>query len=122
MHRILTALFLILALIHLLPALSVFAPSKIASLYAVSPSDKAMLTLLQHRALFFAILCAGFVWAAFYPQYRGPVLIAGVISMAGFLIIAGQHGELAGGLRKIVVADIIGLAVAVLAAALMWKS
>lgn len=116
-----TALFLILAIIHLLPALAVFAPSKIAALYGIAPGDKALITLLQHRALLFALLCAAFVLAAFSPVYRPAVLIAGMISMTGFIGIAGLQRELSGSLRKIVVADIAGLVIAVCAAFIVFK-
>ena len=122
MKHIITILFLGIAPVHLRPALVVFAPSKIAALYGIAPGDTAVMTLLHHRALMFAILFAAFIIAAFTPAWRWPVLIAGVISMAGFMAIAGLHGEVSGSLRKIVIADSAGLILAALAAIILLKS
>lgn len=122
MKHIITLLFLGMALVHFLPALSVFAPSRMASLYGIAPGDTALTTLLHHRALMFSILFAGFIIAAFTPAWRWPVLIIGIISMAGFIVIAALHGELSGGLRKIVIADVVGLIFAALAVITLFKS
>ncbi|MEM7729942.1 MAG: phosphopantetheine adenylyltransferase [Pseudomonadota bacterium] len=121
MSKLLPYLLGALALIHALPALAVIAPGRLANLYGFAPGDQTLTTLLQHRALLFALLAAALVYAVFVPATRWPVLIGAVASMAGFIAIAAARGELSGALRSIVIADVIGLILAALAAFLLWK-
>lgn len=121
MSKLVPFLFGALALIHLLPAMVVLAPARLSGLYGFEAGDSSLTTLLQHRALLFGLLCAALIYAMFNPSLRWPVLIGTVVSMGGFIVIAALHGEMAGSLRSIVVADIIGLILAALAAILLWK-
>ena len=82
-------LFLLLALIHAIPALAAVAPGSLTRLYGVPASDSALLPL-QHRAVLFGLLAAALVLAAFRPYIRWPALIAVKVSMASFLIIAAS--------------------------------
>lgn len=122
MSKLLPFLFGALALIHILPAMAVLAPASLSRLYGFEAGDSVLTTLLQHRALLFVILAAALVYAIFDGAVRWPVLIGAVISMGGFIIIAAMRGELSASLRSIVIADVIGLVIAALAAALLWKS
>ena len=51
-------LFLLLALIHAVPALAAVAPASLTRLYGVPATDSALLTLLQHRAVLIALFAA----------------------------------------------------------------
>ena len=115
-------LFLLLALIHAVPALAAVAPGSLTRLYGVPATDSALLTLLQHRAVLFGLLAAALVLAAFRPDFRWPALVAVTVSMASFLVVAALRGELSGSLRSIVVADVAGLLIALLAATLLLRS
>ena len=115
-------LFLLLALIHAIPALAAVAPGSLTRLYGVPASDSALLTLLQHRAVLFGLLAAALVLAAFRPDIRWPALVAVTVSMASFLLVAALRGELSGSLRSIVVADAAGLLIALIAAILLLRS
>lgn len=121
MTKLIPYLFGALALIHALPAMAVIAPARLSSLYGFDASDTVLTTLLQHRALLFAILSAALIYAIFIPSARWPVLIGTGVSMGGFLVIAWARGEMSGALRSIVMADVIGLVIAVLAAVCLWK-
>lgn len=120
MTKLVPYLFAAIALINALPAVAVFAPARLSSLYGFDASDAVLSTLLQHRALLFGILAAALIYAIFVPSVRWPVLIGAIISMGGFLVIALVRGEMSGALRSIVLADVIGLVIAVFAAALLW--
>ena len=114
--------FLLLALIHAVPALAAVAPASLTRLYGVPANDSALLTLLQHRAVLFGLLAAALALAALRPDYRWPALLAVSVSMASFLLIAAVRGELSGSLRSIVVADVAGLLIALLASILLLRS
>lgn len=116
MNVLLPILFGLLAVIHTLPALSVFAPARIAAFYGVPSDDAVLLTLLQHRAALFGLVAAACVWAALTPGVRIPVLIGTAISMGSFIIIAATRGTLSSSLTKIVVVDAAGLFIAAFAA------
>lgn len=122
MSKLLPFLFGALALIHILPAMAALAPASLSRLYGFEAGDSVLTTLLQHRALLFGILAAALIYAIFDGAVRWPVLIGAVFSMGGFIIIAAMRGELSASLRSIVIADVIGLVIAALAAALLWKS
>ncbi|MGB6318738.1 MAG: hypothetical protein WBG08_08870 [Litorimonas sp.] len=121
MGKLLPYVFGALALIHVLPALALAAPAGLSRLYGFAPGDQTLTTLLQHRALLFGLLAAALIYAVFVPATRWPVLIGAVVSMGGFIVIAGARGELSGALRPIVIADVVGLFIAALAALLLWK-
>jgi hypothetical protein len=121
MTKTLPYLFGALAIIHALPAMALIAPARLSSLYGFEAGDSVLTTLLQHRALLFGILSAALIYAIFTPSVRVPILIGATISMGGFILIAMARGETSGALKSIVFADVIGLVVAVFAAALLWR-
>ena len=89
MRHLIPFLFYVLALgIHGLPALSVLSPQKMTKLYGISADDEVLMTLLQHRAVFFVLVAAACIYAAHVSSARWPVLIGTVISMATFILIA----------------------------------
>lgn len=119
---IVAALFWILALIHFLPAIAALAPSQISALYGIAPTDKALMTLLQHRAVLLGLVGAAFACAAHLSEVRWPVLIGGTISMISFILIAALNSELGGSLRRIAIVDAIGLPAVVALVYLLLKS
>ncbi len=120
--RYLPILFWLLAIIHIIPALSALSPSRMGALYGISAKDETLMTLLQHRAVLFGLVAAACIYAAHVPTARWPVLIGAVISMASFILIAIPRGQLSGPLAKIAYVDGLGLMIAAIAAALMLKA
>lgn len=121
MRAVIPILFWLLAIIHILPALSGLSGMRLAGLYGISAEDKTLMTLLQHRAVLFGIMACACVYAAYTPSVRWPVLIGVVISMASFLVIALPRGQMAGALGKIIIVDGIGLLIAAGLAVLMLR-
>jgi len=117
----LKVLFGILAFIHALPAVAALAPSRLVSLYNLSPDDATTLTLLQHRAVLFGLLSAASVLAIFRADVRGPVLTALLISMASFAVMALLHNTATTSLSKIFYSDLIGLLVGSVALVFLLK-
>ena len=70
-------LFLLLALIHAIPALAAVAPASLTRLYGVPATDSA---LLQHRAVLFGLL------AASRGELSGSLRSIVVADVAGLLI------------------------------------
>ena len=99
--------WLLLALIHALPAIALVRPSLLTTLYGVEPTSPTY-TLLWHRAALFAVILLICCWAAFRPEVRQLAAVSVAISMVGFLIIYWVQGMPAD-LRTIAIADLVGL-------------
>jgi hypothetical protein len=97
----------ILALIHVLPALALFKPDLLTTLYAVQAGSVTH-TLLHHRAaLFFGVFVAC-IWAMLKPESRQLAATVVGISMISFLVLYAIAG-MPNSLRVIAIADLIGL-------------
>ncbi len=110
----------ILALIHLLPALALFRPSLLTTLYAVDPQSPAYL-LIWHRAALFAMALVICIWASFRPEVRQMASVAIAISMIGFLALYLLNGA-PPALRVIAIADLIGLPFLFFVAWSAWRT
>ena len=121
MRSALPILFWLIAIIHILPALSGLSGSRLASLYGIEEGNETLMTLLQHRAVLFGFVAAACIYAAHNPAARWAVLIGAVISMTSFIIIAVLRGTTSGALSKIIYVDAIGLFIAAIAAVLLIK-
>ena len=99
--------WLLLALIHALPAIALVRPSLLTTLYGVEPVSPAY-TLLWHRAALFTVILLICFWAAVRPEVRQLAAVAVTISMVGFLVIYWVQG-LPVSLRTIAIADLVGL-------------
>ncbi|MGL3823521.1 hypothetical protein [Sphingopyxis sp. R3-92] len=99
--------WLLVGLVHLVPALALFRPALITRLYGVAP-DSPLFLLMHHRAaLFFAVFIAC-IWAAFDPGGRKLATLLAAISMLGFLLLYVTYGRPAA-LGTIALVDLIGL-------------
>jgi hypothetical protein len=97
----------LLALVHITPALALFAPSVLTKLYGVNSGDSLFL-LMHHRAALFLAVVVACIWCALDPTPRrlGVVLVA--ISMLSFVALYFASGSPAS-LKQIAIADLIGL-------------
>jgi len=121
MRSLLPILFWLIAIIHIIPALSGLSGSRLASLYGIETGNDMLMTLLQHRAVLFGFVGAACIYAAHVPTARWAVLVGAVIAMSSFILIAFLRGTTSGALQKIIIVDAIGLVIAAIAAALLLK-
>ena len=100
-------LWLILAAIHAMPALALFRPATLTTLYGIA-ANNPLFSLMQHRAALFLAVLVACVWAAFIPEGRRLAVLVVGISMLSFLVlfwIAGAPSPL----KRIAVVDLAGL-------------
>ncbi len=108
--------FAVLALLHVMPALVLFQPGLSERLYDV-PAGSDLSLLIRHRGALFGVVVLTAAWAVLDPAVRGVACVALAVSMASFVILYWQAGLPTGALRTIAIADVAGLLVlAVLAA------
>ena len=102
-------LWLVLAAIHAMPALALFRPATLTTLYGVT-ADSPLFLLMQHRAALFLAVFAACVWAAFVPEGRKLSVVVVGISMVSFLVLYASAGS-PEPLKRIAVVDLAGLPV-----------
>ncbi|MFE3599114.1 hypothetical protein ACFXP3_32135 [Streptomyces sp. NPDC059096] len=122
--RLITALFVVVGAINLVPGFVAVAPSQISTAYGVSVAgaDSADLTmLLRHRAVLLGLVGAGLLCAAFIRSLRVPALSAGAISMGTFLLLAYTTSGLNDENMRVARIDIAAFALLVLAAVLVVR-
>ena len=99
----------LVALLHALPLAGVLGAAKLSALYGVDARDPALELLLRHRAVLFGLLAAFLAYAAWQPALRGPGLVAGLVSVASFLLLAMPAGLLPPALATVVKLDVAAL-------------
>ena len=99
--------WLLVGLVHLIPALALFRPGLITRLYGVQPGSPVFLLMHHRAALFFAVLVAC-LWAAFDADGRKLATVIAAISMLSFLFLYQTRGRPVA-LGTIALVDLIGL-------------
>lgn len=97
----------VLALVHITPALALFAPSLLTRLYGVQGGDSLYL-LMHHRAALFLAVFVACIWCTIDPTPRKMGVIVVAISLVSFLALYFANGS-PPALRQIAIADLIGL-------------
>ena len=116
METLATTLFLIVGVVNLLPVSGVLSTSRLRALYGVAFEDSNLVILMRHRAVLFGIIGALLVASAFHAPLRPLALVAGLISMLSFVLIAYRVGNYNEALRRIVLVDLAASALLVAAA------
>lgn len=87
-HYAMSACLILAGLIHLIPGIAAYAPSRMVSLYEIRTEDVTLLLLLRHRAVLFALLGAALLVAAFCPAWHLSAAVAALLSMLSFIFFA----------------------------------
>lgn len=112
--------WVVLGLIHLLPAIALFRPALIGKLYGVAPGS-ALFLLLHHRAALFLAVLVVCAWAAWRPEVRPLASVVVAVSMVSFLWLYAAAGQ-PQALRQIAIADLVGLPFLAVAAWLAFRT
>lgn len=112
--------WVVLALLHVMPAMVFFAPGLVEKLYSASPEGDIGILLIHRGALFLAV-CIAALYAVFSPDSRRLASLVLTVSMLGFLIVYARADMPAGALRKIAVADLAGLIPLVWVSIQAWR-
>jgi len=110
MQKTITALLILVGVIHLLPISGVLGAERLSALYGLSFQEPNILILMRHRAVLFGILGLFFFYAAFQPALQPLAFTAGFISVISFIVIAWSVGGYNDAVRKVILADIVALA------------
>ncbi len=121
--RIVSAALLLVALIHLLPAMGMLGADRLMTLYGIDASATNLEILLRHRAVLFAILGGYLAIAAFRPDWQASALVVAFLSVLSFLWLAASVGGYNAWIARVVRVDIVAfVALLVGAIAYWWRS
>lgn len=109
-RHLLTAVLILVGLIHLLPLSGVLGSEQLLTLYGVHFSDDNALILMRHRAVLFGMLGAFCIAAAFIRSLQLAALALGLASVVSFLALALQAGAYNASIARVVLADWVALA------------
>ncbi len=70
MRYLVSAMLVVVGVIHLLPLSGVLGSERLAALYGLSFNDPDLAILMRHRAVLFGLLGLFFLFAAFNPGFK----------------------------------------------------
>ena len=97
----------VLALIHVIPALALFRPALLTTLYGAQ-TGSATHMLLHHRAALFVGVFIACIYAIFQPGSRQLAAVVVAVSMVSFLVLFVLGGN-PDKLRLVAMVDLIGI-------------
>lgn len=109
MQLAISALLVLVGIIHLLPLSGALSAERLSSLYGLSFQEPNLEILMRHRAILFGMLGFFLVYAAFQPTLQPLAFIAGFVSVLSFMGLAWSVGSYNAAVRKVVVADIVAV-------------
>jgi hypothetical protein len=110
MKHFVTIALIAVGLLHLYPAVGVLGAARLEALYGIPVASADLELLLRHRAVTFGMLGALLLAAAWHPSLRPVALVAAIVSMGAFVVLAlppSGHGP---AVARVFWADVGGLA------------
>jgi hypothetical protein len=114
---LISAMLVIVAIIHLLPLSGLLGAEKLNALYGTAIDDPDLEILMRHRAVLFGLLGVFILVAAFRPELQVMALVAGFVSVLSFLWLAWSVGDYNSQIVRVVLADGVAMACLIVAAA-----
>lgn len=109
MSYLVSAMLVVVAIIHLLPLSGVLGSERLAALYGLSFNEPNLAILMRHRAVPFGLLGLFLLYAAFRPPFQTIAFIAGFVSVVSFLWLAWSVGGYNAQVARVFMADIVAL-------------
>lgn len=109
MRWFISAMLLVVAVIHLLPLSGVLGSGRLSALYGLSFDEPNLAILMRHRAVLFGMLGVFLAAAAFVPSLQAMAFGAGFVSVIAFLVLALATGGYNDQIGRVVTADVLAL-------------
>jgi len=109
MKYLVSAMLIVVGVIHLLPLSGVLGSARLTSLYGLDLNEQSLEILMRHRAVLFGLLGAFMIFAAFKPAYQTVAFVGGFISVLSFLYLAWSVGGCNAQVGRVVLADVVAL-------------
>ena len=109
MRYLVSAMLVVVAIIHLLPLSGLLGTERLTALYGITVDEPNLAILMRHRAVLFGLLGLFFLIAAFRPGLQGIAFAGGFASVLSFLYLAWSVGNYNPQVGRVFVADVIAL-------------
>jgi hypothetical protein len=109
MRHLVSAMLVVVAVVHLLPLSGVLGNERLSALYGIPINEPNLAILMRHRAILFGLLGLFLLFAAFSPPFQTVAFIAGFVSVVSFLWLARSVGGYNAHVARVFMADIIAL-------------
>jgi hypothetical protein len=117
MRYVVSAMLVVVGIIHVLPLPGVLGPERLAALYGLSFDEPNLAILMRHRAVLFGLLGVFLLVAAFRPELQHIALVGGFASVLSFLYLAWSVGGYNAHVGRVFFADVLALVCLVVGAA-----
>jgi len=107
--RVVTAMLIVIAVIHLLPVSGVTSGEQLSTLYGLSFEEPNIQILMRHRSVLFGILGVFILFSAFKPRMHLYALTAATVSVVSFLYLAWSVGDYNAPIGRVFKADLVAL-------------
>jgi hypothetical protein len=109
MRHLISAMLVVVAIIHLLPLSGLLGTERLALLYGIRIEEPNLTILMRHRAVLFGLLGVFLLYAAFRPTFQPAAFVAGFVSLLSFLYLAWSVGGYNAQIGRVFTADIVAL-------------
>ena len=109
MRYLVSAMLVVVAIIHLLPLSGLLGTERLEALYGITVGEPNLEILMRHRAVLFGLLGVFLLIAAFRPALQGIAFAAGFASVLSFLYLARSVGNYNQQVGRIFSGDVIAL-------------
>ena len=109
MRYLVSIMFIIVSIIHLLPVTGALGNLQLERLYGLIVTDSNLSILMRHRAVLFGIVGVLLLYAAFRPQFQPLAFVVGFTSVVSFLFLAWTSETYNQNLARVVTADVVAL-------------
>lgn len=109
MRYLVSAMLVVVAIIHLLPLPGVLGSERLSTLYGLSFDDPNLQILMRHRAVLFGLLGVFVMIAAFRPSWQPLAIAAGFVSVVSFLALVWSVGGHNPQVGRVFTADVVAL-------------
>ena len=117
MRYLVSAMLVVVGIIHLLPLPGLLGKERLAALYGIDFDEPNLAILMRHRAALFGLLGLFLLVAAFRPEWQGIAFVAGFTSVLSFLYLAWSVRGYNRQIRRVVSADVLALVCLIVGAA-----
>lgn len=120
--KFIVAALVLAGVINALPVIGMLSGERLQTLYEVSIQDPSLLMLMRHRAVMLGLLGGLMLGSIAQPAWRLPSMVAVLLSMLSFVLLAQAEPALNQSVRKVMLIDAVVSLALLPALVLQWHS
>lgn len=121
MNKVLSAILLLVGLIHILPITGAFGMQQLSNLYALDKLSASAELLMRHRAILLSLIGLTLIMSAFFQALQVSALILAMISVSSFLLLWFLMEAPNAKLSVVAIVDAFALMLLLIASGFYWR-